>query len=192
MPFFNDSAMRRDSEVNLIILDPRCEMVCETYARFRRGAATRHIEVQWDTKRIYSELYATIYAAQRYNLSPGSFALRLFLRSESPMIRVDINDHWAEITSVDPRLPPILVPRTSSWYNTMVSNFNRMTEQLEEIRFLSSAQLPQEGAPTTPAGLIGLMEALGVPIPNRLSEGDRLAVAKAVLRGWRKGTTIYR
>lgn len=192
LPAFADAGSRQDTEVTLIILDPRLDSLCAHYTRFRQSGPTRFLEKRWSRTTVYEEIYATILAAQLYNTEQTNLRVRVFLRKETHLFRMDLNDSWAAITSVDPREPPIFIGKASPWYEGIRSNFRRAMEQTEELTFLSQDQLDSLGIADSANGILSLMSRLDVALPACLTAEDKFKIAGAALQKWRKGTTLYR
>lgn len=180
----------RDTEICAVILDPRVEDLCRAYTRFRRASSSQHLEPEWTRVTIYSEIYSTILAAQFHNADRTNLSVRIFLRPEFAVYRIDINDEWAALTCVDPREPPIILGRDSNWFETMDSNFRRLMDQLWEVPWLREREF-HKCPVNTSADVISLMEKLQVPIPSCLTPEERAEVAAIALERWKSGTKIY-
>ena len=190
MPALAQSGHQRDTEICVIILDPRLEDLCNAYTRFRRASSTQHLQAEWARITVYAEIYSTILAAQLHNADRNNLHVRVFLRPEFAIYRVDINDEWAALTCIDPREPPIILARDSNWFKAMHSNFLRLMDQLWEIPFLSDQEL-NDFPVETKANVITLMDRLGVAIPLCLSSEERNKVASIALERWKVGTKLY-
>lgn len=191
MPCLAATGAARDTEVRMIILDPRNLAACDTYTQFRNRERVTSVEGPWTLDRTYGEIYATILAAQIRNCEPNRLSVQLVLRPDFSVYRYDINDSWAAITCIDPRDRPIFVTKDSPWYATLESDFRRFVEQMPKLALLSDSDLRDLGDISTPGQVISLMDSLQVPIPARVGALDSASLAEYALEHWKAGTRRY-
>ncbi|KQM70604.1 hypothetical protein ASE72_14480 [Sphingomonas sp. Leaf20] len=172
-----DAAGRRDSvlrTLHMLLPDPTDTVMLADYAHYR--GSLRDAKGTWTAARIQNEILATILAAARLNNANHFFDVKLHLKSDFALFRLDMSDDRLIMTREDPKWPGIVCSSRSKFYASYHEEFRNEARRAKSLD-LSLAVVP---TPLEPANVDGLLIALSLLIT--LTNEDRAAIVEGVER----------
>jgi hypothetical protein len=139
LPELNAQALRNNktTAVNIHLLDPTSNALCEAYADYRRTAwSAKHDSNAWTARRVQLELAATLVAAAAYQRK-SRLTVRVRYLPQVSVFRTDLGDRGAILTQEDTRMEALFFGRESGGYAAL-----REQLRLDE-RYLPEARLPK-------------------------------------------------
>lgn len=170
-----DAAGRRESvlrTLHMLLPDPTDKMMLADYAHYRQSL--QGAKGTWNASRIQNEILATIIAAARRVNANHFFDVKIHLKSDFALFRLDMSDDRLVMTREDPKWPGIVCSSRSKFYSSYHEEFRN------EASRAKSLDLSLAGVPTLlqPADVDGLLTALSLSIT--LTDEDRAAIVEAV------------
>jgi len=157
---------RRQLKVQLEILDPSDEAVCESYAVFRDSMADPldQTSEKWTRLRTQEEAYATILAACWYERHDVQLQIAIGLSRKMSTFRYDMSGSSLIITQDDSVLS-LLIPRDSDFYDRFDGELARSFEQSVTVELKRTSDVPLTTKSPTTDNVGRIFDALGLPLP---------------------------
>ena len=109
------SGVRR--RLRLMLLDPSNTSACGTYATYRNGVKSSSVaKSPFTAETVKDEILCTILTATTVCLSESMVEIDIYLLPMWPVVRIDLTDEYAILTTEDPREPGLRLDRESHFY----------------------------------------------------------------------------
>lgn len=122
LPRLADSAkrkrMRHDIEIS--VLDPSDDALCEAYASYRRGFEKNEYGSGWTVTRVREEVLATILSVLKDDYR--SLDTKVYLVRQFSTFRLDITDEFVVVTREDPKAGALRAERGSFYYESFIED----------------------------------------------------------------------
>ncbi len=129
-----DSGVRR--KLRLIVLDPENKQACHEYAQYRNGVSSLPKSEPLTQELVREQIWATILAATRVSLTQSMIDIQIFIAPIWSIIRIDLSDDVAIMTSEDPREPGLRIDRGSHFYGTYSKELDFLARQSRQLKNL--------------------------------------------------------
>ncbi|HWM55515.1 MAG TPA: hypothetical protein VNO20_09025 [Solirubrobacterales bacterium] len=141
LPALASAARRTNStrSCRMIILDPENERICTAYANYRRGLRTGRGN-DWDLRSVRADLCATIVLAALHKSREPLLDIRLFVKAQSPVFRVDASGEHLVLTREDPAEPALACGAGTHFFDAFMESVNFDARQARELEI--SEQVP--------------------------------------------------
>lgn len=116
----------------LLIMDPRSESLCKTYADFRRGLRSGKAR-EWSIREVRVDLCATIVGAAILSHEEPLLDVRVFLKTMSPVFRIDASDHRLVLTREDKSEPGLTCEAETHFFDAFMETVNFDGQQAVEL-----------------------------------------------------------
>lgn len=174
---------QRPLRVQVEILDPTDEQLCETYAQFRTSLtpeADRTGEV-WTTDRTRRESFATVLAAcwhrQRYTFLTIDVGLSRVMTT----FRWDLSSSRVIVTQDNPNTPALSFERDKPYYRDLSRELVASFKQTKQVPLSRCEQLPLSEEPSVDQAR-RLFDALGLPLPATYTDRDIADIVRRALK----------
>jgi hypothetical protein len=170
--------------VQVEIIDPANEKVCEDYAQFRRSLADQPDATGelWTVERTRKEAYATVLAAcwywQRYN---GFLTIEVGLSSMMTTFRWDMTPQRLIITQEDPQFPAMMLEPGRYYYEFYNRELMASLRQSRQVPINRLDRAALSDAPTVDE-CRKLFAELGLPIPRSFTDRDVTEIVGKALK----------
>lgn len=169
--------------IQVEIIDPASERVCEDYAQFRRSLsdepdATGEI---WTLERTRKEAYATVLAACWYWQRYSFLTVEVGLSSVMTTFRWDLTPQQLIITQEDPQFPAMMLEPGRYYYEFYSRELMASLRQCRQVPIgqLDRAALSDEPTVDETRKLFG---ELGLPIPRSFTDRDVAEIVSKALQ----------
>jgi hypothetical protein len=126
--------------LRLMVLDPDNARACRGYAAFRNGVAySSKAESPFTETTVRNQILATILAATKASLTESMIDIQIYLVPMWSVVRIDLSDEYAILTSEDPREPGLRVDRGSQFYGTYTRELDLVALQSRSLPHLDSS-----------------------------------------------------
>jgi len=105
-------------EIVAIILDPRDQAVCETYAEYRNSTRSVDVDGRWDAKRVRREIYATALTVLHYQAHEKMLRVSLGFSRAFSSFRIDLSSLYVIVTKEDRLAPAMKCDKESFFYQS--------------------------------------------------------------------------
>jgi hypothetical protein len=160
---------RRTLQIQLEIIDPTDERVCQSYVSFRHSLSDDPSE--WTVERAQRESYATIVACcwhrQRYQL----LEVKIGLSQVMPTLRWDLSVDCLIITQESPRKPALLVGHDKLLYTYMQTELTKSFEQATLVPMDQARNALLSDSPMVDE-VRRLFRAINMPLPSSFTDQD--------------------
>jgi hypothetical protein len=170
-----DAAGRRESvlrTLHMLLPDPTETLMLADYAHYR--GSLQDVKGIWNAARIQNEILATIISAARRANTNHFFDVKIHLKSDFALFRLDMSDDRLIMTREDPKWPGIVCSSRSKFYASYHEEFRNEASRAKSLD-LFLAKVP---SPLQPANVDGLLAALSLAIT--LTDEDRAAIVEGV------------
>jgi len=155
------------------IIDPANEKVCEDYAQFRRSLsdqpdATGEI---WTVERTRKESYATVLAACWYWQRFSFLTIEVGLSSVMTTFRWDMTPHRLIITQEDPQFPAMMLEPGRYYYEFYSRELMASLRQSRQVPISQLDRTTLSDEPTVDEARKLFVE-LDLPIPRSFTDRD--------------------
>ncbi|WP_143467564.1 hypothetical protein [Leptolyngbya ohadii] len=135
-------ANNQTTELTIQLIDPCNSELCETYANYRNRLRSAGGKSSWTTKLVQLEVYATIVSAYAYQSSQPLLQVKVGLKQNYSLFRIDLSSTQAIITKEDPQEPALICKAGSLFYHSFLED---MRLSLDQALILprSSCEKPQ-------------------------------------------------
>jgi hypothetical protein len=148
-------------------MDPDNHDLCQTYADYRSGLRTGK-ENQWSARSVKQDICASIVLAAMYSQREGQLDVSLFVKSSSPVFRIDASDKRVILTREDPNEPGLSCSAETHFFNSFLAQVNFDVKQSREVD-LSGGPI-SDAAPTSDV-IRQVLATASLSMPE-LSEAD--------------------
>ena len=172
---------RRPLQVQLEILDPTDEALCEKYTRYRTSLSSGPDGTgePWTIDRTRKESFATVLAAYWYLQRFQLLDLSMGLTSIMSTFRFDLSATRIIITQDNPEFPAIMILSDSPLYDGYATELRASLSQARRVPF-EEAQVHFDEMPTE-VQVREFFAAVRLPLPELYSDEDvRQVIKKAV------------
>lgn len=116
----------------LIVMDPQNEGVCQAYADYRRGLRTGRANT-WNLRSVRADLCTTVVLAAVYESNEPLLDIRLYVKSVSPVYRIDASDKHLMLTREDPAEPALACEADTHFFDAFMETVNFDARQAREV-----------------------------------------------------------
>lgn len=160
--------------VQVEIIDPGNERVCEDYAQFRRSLSDRRPDTTgeiWTVERTRKEAYATVLAACWYWQRYSFLTVEVGLSSVMTTFRWDMTPNRLIITQEDPQFPAMMLEPGRYYYEFYSRELMSSLRQARQVPIGQLDRTALSDEPTVDESRKLFVE-LGIPIPRSFSDRD--------------------
>jgi hypothetical protein len=122
----------------LLIIDPDNQRICKAYMEYRKGVRSGSVG-NWDLKTVRSDLCATILLACIYDATESLLDIQLFVKSSSPVYRIDASDGSLILTREDPAEPALACSADTHFYAAFMESINFDARQSRRVTLWNDA-----------------------------------------------------
>lgn len=168
---------RRNLRIQVEIIDPTNDALCEYYARYRHSGPDSTGE-QWTRARTRNEAYATILAACWYLQRHASLRMDVALSSSVSTFRWDVSSQRAFVTQEDPS-PHLMFTEPSPHYNFCTRELDSSFRQARRVP-LEQKAIELSDDPTVDEARCLFLE-LGLGLPRSVTDQDVADIVRKAL-----------
>jgi hypothetical protein len=171
----------RALQVQLEVLDPTNEALCDRYARYRVSLSSGPDGTgePWTTDRTRKESFATLLAALWYQQRFQLLDIKVGLASTMSAFRYDLSASRIIITQDDPRFPAMMISSSSPLYESYVAELRLSLSQTKRVPLEGTSVILDE--PPTEAQAREFFISIGLPLPDHYEDEDaRQIIRKAI------------
>ncbi|MBL1073505.1 hypothetical protein JK358_03780 [Nocardia sp. 2] len=175
---------QRPIRVQVEIIDPRDEHLCEADAQYRAslqspGDAAR---VTWTADRVRRQALATILAAYWYRKQSTFLSVDVALSSTMSTLRWDLSSSCVILTPRNPSTPALKFTRDKPHYRDYNRELLTSFEQAHRLSPTDDGMLRLNTEPT-PADVRRFFAHLGITIPTAYADREIAEIVTAALEG---------
>lgn len=124
----------RHIALNISIIDPQNEELCEKYSSYRSSLkSSKKNSKVWSAKYVQQEVLATIISIKIYQKNNQLLIVKLFLKNNFSTIRLDFGTNLGMITKEDPKEPAILCKTDSFLFRTYLEEIYQTEKEYFEL-----------------------------------------------------------
>ena len=169
--------------VQLEIIDPTDEAVCDRYAKFRRALSADRpdgIGERWTPDRTRKEAFATVLAACWYRQQFGLLEIDVRLSSVMTTFRWDLSADRMIITQEDPGAPALMIEEGTFFYERWSTELIATLEQARQVPLDAARRVTLSEEPTVEQTR-RLFDALSLPLPRAFSDRDVVDIVQKAI-----------
>lgn len=127
----------------LIIMDPKNEVICRAYGDYRSGLRTGRGNT-WDLWNVRKDICTTVVLAAIHESNEPLLDIHLFVKSGSPVYRIDASDKHLILTREDPAEPALACEADTHFFDAFMESVNFDARQAREVELWGQAPAGDE------------------------------------------------
>lgn len=128
------SNSNRHISINMSIIDPLNDELCEKYSKFRRSLkSSKTNKSTWSAIYVKQEVMATIIVVKVLQFNNPLLLIKLFLKNNYSTMRLDFGSKVGVITKEDPKEPAIVCKENSFLFRTYTEELLQTEKEHNEL-----------------------------------------------------------
>lgn len=118
--------------ISMILMNPNNRKLCKIYANYKNSLEVNDNK-KWTTELVRCQIFASILMAFSCDNAFNFLELRVFVKDNFSLLRMDISQNYIIITKEDPTLPVLLFEKEFYLFSPYREDFNQTIKQSTEI-----------------------------------------------------------